>query len=100
MRNKSDLLNVVERFYADTAIKRNKYPLCCIRRDNAGENTSYNLTQWLDDNGNRSEFSTTYEPWQDGRAEVHIRFLANSARTNLLASELSMEIVRPSRIDL
>ena len=89
MRNKSDLFNVVKRFYADTAIERNKYPLCCIRRDNAGENTSNNLTQWLVDNGIRSEFSTAYEPWQDGRAEVHIRVLTNIARTNLLASGLS-----------
>jgi hypothetical protein len=38
VKNKSDVFDVPKKFYADTAIIRSKHPLCCFRRDNAGEN--------------------------------------------------------------
>ena len=34
---------------------------------------SADLKQWFTDNGIRSESSTPFEPWQNGRAEVQIR---------------------------
>jgi hypothetical protein len=55
-----------------TAIIRSKYPLCCIRRDKAGENMPADLKEWLTDNRILSEFSTLFELWQNGRAEVQI----------------------------
>ena len=89
VKNKSDVFNVFQQFFADTAIIRSKHPLCCIRRDNAGENMSTALKTWLVENGIRSESSTAYEPWQNGRAEVQIRVLCNIARTNMIASGLT-----------
>ena len=50
---------------------------------------SADLKQWLTDNGIRSESSTPFEPWQNGRAEVQIRVLCNLARTNMIASGLT-----------
>ena len=89
VKNKSDVFDMFQKFYADTAIIRSKYPLCCIRRDNAGENMSNALKNWLTDKGVRSESSTPHEPWQNGRAEVQIRVLCNLARTNMIASGLT-----------
>ena len=89
MKNKSEVIDVFKKFYADTAIIRSKHPLCCIRRDNAGENMSTALKSWLTDKGVRSESSTPFEPWQNGRAEVQIRVLCNIARTNMIASGLT-----------
>ena len=89
VKTKSEVIDVFKRFYADTAIIRSKHPLCCIRRDNAGENMSNALKTWLTDNGIRSETSTPFEPWQNGRAEVQIRILCNIARTNMIASGLT-----------
>ena len=89
VKNKSEVIDVFKKFYADTAILRSKHPLCCIRRDNAGENMSIALKNWLTDNGIRSESSTPHEPWQNGRAEVQIRILCNIARTDMIASGLT-----------
>ena len=89
VKNKSEVIDVFKKFYADTAIIRSKHPLCCIRRDNAGENMSTALKSWLTDKGIRSESSTPFEPWQNGRAEVQIRVLCNIARTNMIASGLT-----------
>ncbi len=72
-----------------TAIIRSKYPLYCIRRDNADENMSADFKKWLTDNGIRSESLTPFEPWQNGRAEVQIRVLCNLPRTNMIASGLT-----------
>ena len=58
VKNKSEAVDVFKKFYADTAIIRSKYPLCYIRRDNAGENMSADLKKWITDNGIRSESST------------------------------------------
>ncbi len=52
---------IVNRFVADTALIRKDYPLCCLRRDNAGENISQALEAWLRDTGIRSEKSTLHE---------------------------------------
>ncbi len=89
VKSKSEVVDVFKRLYADTAIIRSKHPLCCIRRDNAGENMSNALKTWLTDNGIRSESSTPFEPWQNGRAEVQIRILCNIARSNMIASGLT-----------
>ena len=89
VKNKSDVLDVLKRFYADTSIIRSKHPLCCFHRDNAGENFSAAAVQWMTDNGIKSSSSTPHEPWQNGRAEVQIRVLCNIARTNMIASGLT-----------
>jgi hypothetical protein len=89
VKNKSVIVDVVQKFYADTAIIRSEYPLRFIQRDNAGENISADLKKWLIDNGIRSEPSTPFEPWQNGRSEVQIRVVCNLARTNMIACGLT-----------
>ena len=89
VKNKSDVFDVLKKFYADTAIIRSKHPLCCFRRDNAGENFSAAVQKWMTENGIKSSSSTPHEPWQNARAEVQIRVLCNIARTNMIASGLT-----------
>jgi hypothetical protein len=89
VKHKSDVFDVLKKFYADTAIIRSKHPLCCFRRDNAGENFSGEVSKWMLDNGIKSSSSTPHEPWQNARAEVQIRVLCNIARTNMIASGLT-----------
>ncbi len=66
VKNKSEVIGVFKKFYADTAIIHSKYPLCCIHCDSAGENMSAALKSWLTDKGIRSESLTPFEPWQNG----------------------------------
>ena len=89
LKDKSEMPEIVKQFVADTALIRKDYPLHCLRRDNAGENVSRVLEAWLRDKGIRSEKSTPHEPWQNGKAENHIKVLLNIARTNMVASGLS-----------
>jgi hypothetical protein len=91
LKDKSEMPEFVKEFVADTALIRKDHPLCCLRRDYAGdsENVSQALEAWLGDKGIRSEKSTPNEPWQNGKAENHIKVLYNIARTNMVASGLS-----------
>ena len=89
LKDKSEMPDIVKQFVADTALIRKDNPLLCLRRDNAGENVSRVLEVWLRDKGIRSEKSTPHEPWQNGKAENHIKVLLNIARTNMVASGLS-----------
>jgi len=88
IKSKSEVFEQVKRFFADTALIRKKFPWCCLRCDNAGENTSDVMRAWLIEHGIRFETSTPHEPWQNGRVEVHIRHLANIARTIMISSGL------------
>ena len=76
IKRKSEVFDVLKKFYADTAIVRSKNPLCCSHRDdnNAGENFSAKAKKWMTDNGIKSSLST-HEPWQNGRADVQIRVI-------------------------
>ena len=89
LKDKSEMPEVVKQFVADTTLIRRDHPLLCLRRDNAGENISQELEAWLRDKGIRSEKSTPHEPWQNGKAENHIKVLCNIARTNMVASRLA-----------
>ncbi len=89
VKNKSEVIDDFKMFYAGTAIIHSKHLLCCIRLDNAGEYMSTVLKIWLTDKVIRSESSTPFEPWQNGRAEVQIRVLCNITRTNMIASGLT-----------
>ena len=52
LKDKSEMPEIVKQFVADTALIRKNHPLCCLRRDNAGENVSQALEAWLRDKGN------------------------------------------------
>ncbi len=88
IQTKSEVFDHIKRFFADTALIRKTYPWCCLRCDNAGENTSDIMRSWLVDNGIRLETSTPHEPWQNGRVEAHIGHLSNIARTIMISSGL------------
>ena len=47
LKTKGEVFDCVQKLYADTAVIRNQFPMCCLRRDNAGENTSKKLLDWL-----------------------------------------------------
>jgi hypothetical protein len=87
------VFDLLKSFYADTAIIRSKHPLCCVGRDNAGENFSAAALKWMTNNGNIIMVSNPcHRPHTShGRmfAEVQIRVLCNVARTNMIASGLA-----------
>jgi len=88
IQSKSEVFDQIKRFFADTALIRKNFPWCCLRCDNAGENTSDLMRSWLVDKGIRLETSTPHEPWQNGRVESHIGHLSNIARTIMISSGL------------
>ena len=75
LKDTSEMPKIVKQFVADTTLIRKDNPLLFLRRDNAGENVSQVLKAWLRDKGIRSEKSTPHEPWQNGKAENHIKVL-------------------------
>ncbi len=88
----STAFNQIKRFFAQTGLIWQKYSWCCLRCDNAGENTSEQVRKWLTEQGIRLETSTPYKPWQDARVEIHICHRFSIARTVLIACDLK-EIV-------
>ncbi len=78
----------LKQFVADTARIRKDSLLCCLRRDNAGENVSQALEAWLRYKGIGLEKSTPHEPWQNCKAENHMKVLCN-IRTNMVVSGLA-----------
>ena len=40
LKNKSEVFSIIRRFWANTSQIRNRHPLLCRMRDNAGENSS------------------------------------------------------------
>jgi hypothetical protein len=58
IKGKSDVFDVLKKFYADTAVIRCKHPLCCFRRDNAGENFSAAAVKSMTSNGIQSSSSS------------------------------------------
>ncbi len=62
LKDKSVIPEIVMQFVADTALIHKDYLLCCMLRDNAGENVSQALEAWLRDNDIRLEKSTPHEP--------------------------------------
>ncbi len=72
VKNKSEVIDVFKKFYADTAIIHSKHPLCCILRVNAGETMSTALKSLLADKGIGSESSTPFEPWQQSNRSSNL----------------------------
>ncbi len=76
LKDKREMPEIVKQCVADTALIGKDYPLCCLRRDNAGENVSQALEAWLRDKGIRSEKSTLHEPCQMARQRIILKFCA------------------------
>ena len=69
LAQKSELFQFVKQFLADTAEIRAKHPLNCMRCDNAGENTSKEMKNFLREHLIRFEHSAPYHSEQNGRVE-------------------------------
>jgi transposase InsO family protein len=74
MKTKDGMLEVIKKWYADIADLRQTYQVVCVMRDNAGENRSNDVFEFLNSHGIRSHFSEAYEQWQNGSAESSIDF--------------------------
>ena len=59
-------------------------------RDNAGENKSKEIMEYFNSVGVRYHFSTSYEQWQNGLAEVAINSIMILARTVMAESGLGV----------
>ncbi len=59
-----------------------------VRRDNAGENKSQEIMDFIQSTGARNHFSASYEQWQNGLAEAVINSNMRLARTVMAESGL------------
>ena len=62
IKRKSEVCDVLKKFYADTAVTCSKHPLCCFHRDNAGESFFAETKEWMTDNSIKSSSLTPHEP--------------------------------------
>jgi hypothetical protein len=72
MKTKDDILGIRKRWFAEIADLRAKHPLLMVMRDNGGENTSKELSDFFTENAVKNYFSTPYEQWQNGFAESSV----------------------------
>ena len=87
--SKGHMYQTLEQFYADTAPLRERHGnILWVRRDNAGENISQQVEQFLRRHSIKSETSNPYEPWQNGTAERAIQTILRTARTVIVSSGL------------
>jgi hypothetical protein len=88
MKLKSDMMNVVKKWFSDIAYLRQKHKLVIVLRDNAGENTSQEIIDFFESVGVKNYFSTAHEQWQNGLAEAAIDSIMMAARTIVAESGL------------
>ena len=81
MKTKDGMLKIMKRWYADIADLREKYQVVCVMRDNAGENRSSEIFEFINSHRIGSHFSEAYEQWQNGSAESSINSILLLART-------------------
>jgi hypothetical protein len=58
---------------AEISELRRKYPLLVVMRDNAGDNKSMDISEYLTSMGVKNYFSIAYEQHQDGLAESGVK---------------------------
>ena len=88
MKSKDDMLKITKKWYSDIAELRQKYSLVVFMRDNAGENKSQEIIDFIESIGATNRFSTSYEQWQNGLAESAINSIMRLARTVMAESGL------------
>ena len=86
MKLKSEMLNVVKKWYSDIADLRLKHKLVVVMRDNAGENKSQAIIDFFESVGVKNYFSTSHEQWQNGLAEAAINSIMMISRTVMVES--------------
>ncbi len=88
MKTKDEMLKVNKKQYSDIADLRQKHKLVMIVRDNAGENKSHEIIDFIESKGLTNRFSAAYEQWQNGVAEALIISIMRLARTVMAESGL------------
>jgi hypothetical protein len=86
MKNKDKMVNVVKKWYSNIADLRQNYEVMCVMRDNAGENLSNKIAEFLNSHSICSHFSEAYEQWKNGSAESLINSTMLLARTVMAES--------------
>jgi hypothetical protein len=66
MKTNDETLYMIKRWFAEIADVRINYPLIMVVRDNRGENTSKELSDFFTRRWVKNYFSTFYEQWQNG----------------------------------
>jgi hypothetical protein len=66
LKTKDDILKAVKKWYSDIAELRETHTLLVVMRDNAGENKSKEIVDFLESHGIKNRYSTPYEQWQNG----------------------------------
>ena len=92
MKTKEAMLKVFKKWYSDIADLRQKHKLVVIVRDNAGENKSHEIINFIESKGLTNRFSAPYEQWQLGNAETSINSIMRLARTVMAESGLGGRI--------
>ena len=72
MKTKDDMFKVTKKWYSNIAELRQKYSLVMFMRDNACENKSQEIIDFIESIGSTNRFSFAYEQWQNGLAESAI----------------------------
>jgi hypothetical protein len=88
LKTKDAILKVTKKWYADIADLCQKFQVVVSMRDNAGENYSQEIIDFIEFVGASNCFSTSYEQWQIGLAECSINSIMRLARTVLAESGL------------
>lgn len=92
IQSNSEVFDHVKRFLADTALFRSTFTWCCLRCDNADDNTCVMMRTWPVGNGDGIETSSAHErhdePWQNREVEAHIGHASNMNRTIVISNEL------------
>ena len=81
LKTKDQLLSALKKWYGDIAPLREYNRLVTFMRDNAGENLSFEVEEFIQSIGVQSRYSAPYEQWQDGQPESAIRTLTRLARS-------------------
>ena len=86
--DKDDILKAVKTWYSDISVLREMHTLLVAMRDNAGENKSKEIVEFLESHGIENRYSTPYEQWQNGQGESSINSLMTLARSVMVESGL------------
>ena len=88
MKLKSEMFNVVKKWYSDIADLRLKHKLTAVMRDTAGENKSQAFIDFFESVGVKNYFSISHKQWQNGLPEAAVNSIMTISRTVMVESGL------------
>lgn len=88
LKTKDEVYEAFKEF-CELTKRQHGHQVKCLRSDNGGEYLNHSMTQFMQDNGIRHEFTTSYTPQQNGKAERKNRTLIEMVRCLLHWSHLN-----------